>query len=305
MKSRRRADTPIPELLPAHDLRYGRCGCDNSPMKKSAMIWGCALVLLTVFGVAAAQTGAAAKSSKTPTAKPQSSSATNQRPASAAKTGSAATAHSSVTLTDQKSKVSYAIGLNIGKSMRRQAVDVDPNVLAQGLKDGLNDAKPLLTDDEVRATMTAFQTDMRAKQEEKMKEASASAKKEGEAFLAANKTKEGVVSLPSGLQYKVLTAGTGPKPAASDTVVCNYRGTLVNGTEFDASTKHGGPVTFPVSGVIKGWTEALQLMPVGSKWQLFIPADLAYGDQGAGADIPPGSTLIFEIELVSIKEKGK
>src|SRR5947207_5437853 len=149
MKSRRRADTPIPELLSAHDLRYGRCGCDNSPMKKSAMIWGCALVLLTVFGVAAAQTGAAAKSSKTPTAKPQSSSATNQRPASAAKTGSAATAHSSVTLTDQKSKVSYAIGLNIGKNMRRQAVDVDPNVLAQGLKDGLNDAKPLLTDDEV------------------------------------------------------------------------------------------------------------------------------------------------------------
>ena len=114
-----------------------------------------------------------------------------------------------------------------------------------------------------------------------------------------------MVSLPSGLQYKVLTQGTGPKPAASDTVVCNYRGTLVNGTEFDASTKHGGPVTFPVSGVIKGWTEALQLMPVGSKWQLFIPADLAYGDQGAGADIPPGSTLIFEIELVSIKEKGK
>ncbi len=274
-------------------------------MKKPAIIWGCALVLLTVFGVAAAQTGAAANSSKTPTAKPQTSSATSQRPASAAKTSSSAATQPSATLTDQKSKVSYAIGLNIGKSMRRQAVDVDPNVLAQGLKDGLNDAKPLLTDDEVRATMTAFQTDMRAKQEEKMKEASVSAKKEGEAFLAANKTKEGVVSLPSGLQYKILTPGTGPKPAASDTVACNYRGTLVNGTEFDASTKHGGPVTFPVSGVIKGWTEALQLMPVGSKWQLFIPADLAYGDQGAGADIPPGSTLIFEIELVSIKEKGK
>jgi len=280
-------------------------GVTISPMKKSAMIWGCALVLLTVFGVAAAQTGAAANSSKTPTAKPQTSSATSHQPASAAKTSSSAATQPSVTLTDQKSKVSYAIGLNIGKSMRRQAVDVDPSILAQGLKDGLSDAKPLLTDDEVRATMTAFQTDMRAKQEEKMKEASVSAKKEGEAFLAANKTKEGVVSLPSGLQYKILTPGTGPKPAASDTVACNYRGTLVNGTEFDSSTKHGGPVTFPVGGVIKGWTEALQLMPVGSKWQLFIPADLAYGDQGAGADIPPGSTLIFEIELVSIKEKSK
>jgi FKBP-type peptidyl-prolyl cis-trans isomerase len=138
-----------------------------------------------------------------------------------------------------------------------------------------------------------------------MQEASAANKKEGDAFLAANKAKEGVVTLPSGLQYKIITAGTGPKPAATDSVVCNYRGTLIKGTEFDSSYKHGEPVTFTVNGVIKGWTEALQLMPVGSKWQLFIPSDLAYGDRGAGADIGPGSTLIFEVELLSIADKSK
>ena len=131
-----------------------------------------------------------------------------------------------------------------------------------------------------------------------MQEAGAANKKEGEAFLAANKGKEGVVTLPSGLQYKILKEGTGPKPTASDTVVCNYRGTLINGTEFDSSYKRGQPATFPVGGVIKGWTEALQLMPVGSKWQLFIPSDLAYGERGAGADIGPESTLIFEVELL-------
>jgi FKBP-type peptidyl-prolyl cis-trans isomerase FklB len=128
-------------------------------------------------------------------------------------------------------------------------------------------------------------------------------KKEGEAFLADNKSKEGVVALPSGLQYKVLKEGNGPKPTATDSVVCNYRGTLINGAEFDSSTKHGGPATFPVNGVIKGWTEALQLMPVGSKWQLFVPSDLAYAERGAGGDIGPNATLIFEVELVSIQNK--
>jgi FKBP-type peptidyl-prolyl cis-trans isomerase len=129
-------------------------------------------------------------------------------------------------------------------------------------------------------------------------------KKAGDAFLAANKAKDGVVTLPSGLQYKIITAGTGPKPSATDTVVCNYRGTLIDGKEFDASAKHGGPASFPVNGVIKGWTEALQLMPVGSKWQLFIPPDLAYGAQGAGADIGPNATLVFDVELLSIKDKS-
>jgi len=142
-------------------------------------------------------------------------------------------------------------------------------------------------------------------QREEGRQEGAAARKQGEEFLAANKAKDGVVTLPSGLQYKILKAGTGPKPTASDTVVCNYRGTLINGTEFDSSYKRGQPVTFPVSGVIKGWTEALQLMPVGSKWQLFIPSDLAYGDRGAGANIGPDSTLIFEVELVSIQDKSK
>jgi FKBP-type peptidyl-prolyl cis-trans isomerase FklB len=128
-------------------------------------------------------------------------------------------------------------------------------------------------------------------------------KKAGDAFLAANKTKEGVVTLPSGLQYKILKEGTGPKPTPADSVVCNYRGTLIDGKEFDSSYKRGQPATFPVGQVIKGWTEALQLMPVGSKWQLFVPPDLAYGDRGAGPDIGPGATLIFEVELISIKGK--
>jgi FKBP-type peptidyl-prolyl cis-trans isomerase FklB len=138
-----------------------------------------------------------------------------------------------------------------------------------------------------------------------MKEEGESNKKDGDAFLAANKGKEGVVALPSGLQYKILKEGTGAKPTASDTVACNYRGTLINGTEFDSSYKRGQAATFPVGGVIKGWTEALQLMPVGSKWQLFIPPDLAYGDRGAGADIGPDETLVFEVELLSIQDKSK
>jgi FKBP-type peptidyl-prolyl cis-trans isomerase len=142
-------------------------------------------------------------------------------------------------------------------------------------------------------------------EQEKMKVASELNKKEGLEFLTANKEKEGIVTLPSGLQYKVLTEGTGPKPAATDTVVCNYRGTLINGTEFDSSYKNGQPLSIQVNGVIKGWTEALQLMPVGSKWQLFIPSGLGYGDRGSGPNIGPGATLIFEVELLSIQGKDK
>jgi FKBP-type peptidyl-prolyl cis-trans isomerase FklB len=153
--------------------------------------------------------------------------------------------------------------------------------------------------------MTALQPDVRKKQEDKMQLAGGANKQAGDAFLAANKSKESVVTLPSGLQYKILTEGTGPKPTASDSVVCNYRGTLIDGKEFDSSYQRGQPATFPVGQVIKGWTEALQLMPVGSKWQLFIPSELAYGSRGAGADIGPNSTLIFEVELISIKDKGK
>jgi FKBP-type peptidyl-prolyl cis-trans isomerase FklB len=198
-------------------------------------------------------------------------------------------------------KASYALGLNIGSNLKRQSVDVDPAILAEGLKDGLTGAKPLLTEDEAKAALTQLQTEVRAKQEAARKAVGDANMKAGTEFLASNKTKEGVVALPSGLQYKILAQGNGPKPTASDTVVCNYRGTLIDGTEFDSSYKRGQPATFPVGRVIKGWTEALQLMPVGSKWQLFIPPDLAYGANGAGSVIGPNATLIFEVELMSIK----
>jgi FKBP-type peptidyl-prolyl cis-trans isomerase FklB len=160
-----------------------------------------------------------------------------------------------------------------------------------------------MTDDEAKAVLTGLQGELQKKQEAMMSAMGSANKKEGDAFLAANKSKDGVVALPSGLQYKILTKGSGPKPSAGDTVVCNYRGTLINGKEFDSSYKRGQPASFPVAGVIKGWTEALQLMPVGSKWELFVPSDLAYGDRGAGPDIGPGSTLIFEVELISIQGK--
>jgi FKBP-type peptidyl-prolyl cis-trans isomerase len=208
-------------------------------------------------------------------------------------------------LKTQKDKFSYSLGMKMGENLHKQSVPVDPAILARGLKDGLAGAKTLLTDDEAQAAIMEVQNDMRKKQQDKMQEVGTANKKEGTAFLAANKAKEGVVTLPSGLEYKILKEGTGPKPTASDTVVCNYRGTLINGTEFDASSKHGGPATFPVGGVIKGWTEALQLMPVGSKWQLFVPSDLAYGDRGAGGDIGPDATLIFDVELLSIADKSK
>jgi len=200
-------------------------------------------------------------------------------------------------------KHSYALGLNLGLGLKQQSIDVDLAQLERGIKDGLEGSKPLLTDEELKATLRQFQNDLRAKQAEKAKLEGAKNKEEGDAFLEANKTKPGVVVLPSGLQYKILTEGTGPKPAATDTVECNYRGTLINGTEFDSSAKHGGPQTFSVNRVVRGWTEALQLMPAGSKWQLFIPSNLAYGERGAGGEIGSNATLIFEIELVSIKPK--
>lgn len=258
---------------------------------------------------AAATKPAVPSDAKKASAKPSDSktpAAGQSETSTAAKTPAHHTATAApLVLKSDKDKISYAVGMNIGKSMSKNSLDVDPNILIRGIKDALAGGKTLMTDDEVKAVMTAFQTDMRKKQEEKMQETAATNQKQGNAFLDANKAKEGVVTLPSGLQYKVLTEGKGPKPEAQDTVECNYKGTLIDGTEFDSSAKHGGkPSTFPVSGVIKGWTEALQLMPVGSKWQLFIPSDLAYGARGAGGVIGPGSTLIFEIELVSIQPKA-
>ena len=197
------------------------------------------------------------------------------------------------------------IGTSLGNTLKNQAVEVDWNLVSQGLKDSTGGGKTRLTEEEEKEVLTEVQSEVRKQQAEKSQKAATTNKTEGEAYLAANKDKQGVVSLPSGLQYKILTAGTGPKPTASDSVVCNYRGTLIDGKEFDSSYKRGQPATFPVSGVIKGWTEALQLMPVGSKWQLFVPSNLAYAERGAGAEIGPNATLIFEVELLSIQERKK
>jgi len=181
-------------------------------------------------------------------------------------------------LKDQKDKVSYSLGLNIGFNLGRQNV-------------------PKLTPDQSKETMTAFEKDM----EQKQKAAADKSASEGTKFLEENKKKEGVKTTASGLQYKVVKEGTGAQPKASDTVTVNYRGTLINGTEFDSSYKRGEPATFPVNGVIKGWTEALQLMKAGSKYQLFIPPNLAYGERAVGPDISPNSTLIFDVELMDVK----
>jgi FKBP-type peptidyl-prolyl cis-trans isomerase FklB len=198
-------------------------------------------------------------------------------------------------------KVSYGIGLNIGKNFKKDGIDVDLGLLMKGLKDALAGSKPLLTEAEIREAMTAIQKELQAKQASRGKEAGEKNTKEGETFLAENKKKEGVKTTKSGLQYKVIKAGTGKTPKATDTVVTHYRGTLIDGTVFDSSYDRNEPATFPVGKVIKGWTEALQLMTVGSKWQLFIPSALAYGEDGAGDDIGPNAVLIFEIELVAIK----
>jgi FKBP-type peptidyl-prolyl cis-trans isomerase FklB len=206
-------------------------------------------------------------------------------------------------LKNQKDKISYSIGMEIGKNLRRQAADVNPELLAKGLRDAFSDQKALMTDAEMNEALTNFQKEMVAKQQEIAKKLGEKNKAEGEAFLAENKKKEGVTTLPSGLQYKVIKAGTGKKPKATDTVTVHYQGTLTDGKEFDSSYRRGQPVTFPVTGVIPGWTEALQLMEEGAKWQIFIPSSLAYGDRGAGRDIGPHATLIFEIELVSIQEQ--
>jgi FKBP-type peptidyl-prolyl cis-trans isomerase len=205
-----------------------------------------------------------------------------------------------VQLKDQKDKISYSIGLDIGTTLKRQVIEVNEELLNTGIQDGLSGKKPLLSEDQVKETMALFQKEMLAKQAEAKKAAAAKNSAEATKFLAENKTKEGVKTTASGLQYKVLKEGSGPTPKPTDTVKVNYRGTVLDGTEFDSSYKRGEPASFPVNRVIKGWTEALQLMKVGSKYQLFIPADLAYGGRGAGSDIGPNAMLIFDVELLGI-----
>ena len=202
----------------------------------------------------------------------------------------------------QKDKVSYGIGVQLAKSLKNQGVDVNSDRLIQGLRDALSGQKLLMSDDDINTTMAALQQEMSQKQmRERAKQADEN-KKASDAFLADNGKKDGVVTLPSGLQYKILKAADGKKATDADTISCNYRGTLIDGTEFDKS-QAGQPATFQVGGVIPGFKEALKLMPVGSTWQFFIPPNLAYGERGAGNVIGPNTTLIFEVELVSIKDK--
>jgi FKBP-type peptidyl-prolyl cis-trans isomerase FklB len=234
----------------------------------------------------------AAGTTPKPVAKPAATSSAS----SATKTQTAAKKPvAGAPLTTDKSKQSYALGANIGSQLSSQhltATALDNTSFLRGLKDALQGGPLALTDDQIKAALAELQN-----------QAGETTLKQGEEFLAKNKTKEGVVTTPSGLQYKVITMGTGPKPALTDTVVCDYAGTLIDGKEFDSSYKRGQPAAFPVNRVIKGWTEALQMMSVGSKWQLFIPSSLAYGASGAGSDIGPNETLIFQVELHSIQGK--
>jgi FKBP-type peptidyl-prolyl cis-trans isomerase FklB len=214
-----------------------------------------------------------------------------------------ASAQEKPSLKTDKEKLSYSLGFDYGSRFPKQSVDVDTKAFSSGFSDALGGGKPAMGEEEFRKVLTDFQQQMRAKMAAAVQQAAEDNKKKGAAFLAENKKQKGVVTLPSGLQYKVIKEGKGAKPKATDTVSVNYRGTLIDGSEFDNSAKHGGAVEFPVDQVIKGWTEALQLMPVGSKWQLFVPSDIAYGAQpGPSPQIGPNSTLIFDVELLEIKK---
>jgi FKBP-type peptidyl-prolyl cis-trans isomerase FklB len=241
----------------------------------------CVVLAASVLGVAALATA----QSPAPAASPAASQATSQ-------------------FANAKDKVSYAIGADIANSFRRQGLEVNPDVLVKAFKEVYTGAPAQMNDQEIREAIMAFQQDMRTKMQEKMKIEGEQNKKDEVAFLAENAKKEGVVTLPSGLQYKVITMGTGPKPAATDTVTVHYRGTFLNGKEFDSSYSRKQPATFAVNRVVKGWTEALQLMPTGSKWQLVIPAKIGYGDAGNPPAVGPSACLIFEVELISIGEAG-
>lgn len=231
----------------------------------------------------------------------QAGDATGKGEAKTAKTEAGA-------LTSDKDRVSYMIGMDIGRSLKPMKDEVDIATVERAIDDTLADRKPLLDQKQALEVMQQFAARMQAKQQAEMAKKQAEMKAEGEknakagaAFLAENGKKPGVVTTASGLQYQVITQGTGPKPKTSDTVSVQYVGTLLDGTEFDSSYKRNEPAQFPVGGVVPGWTEALQLMPVGSKYKLWIPANLAYGEQGTpGGPIPPNSTLVFEVELLKI-----
>ncbi|MEO5702374.1 MAG: FKBP-type peptidyl-prolyl cis-trans isomerase [Gammaproteobacteria bacterium] len=244
-------------------------------------------ISLCLFSVAAC----AEEAGSTSTEKQEASAITTQK-------------EESSSLTTQKQKLSYFIGFQVGQSFKQQGLDVDVDVVSAAIKDVMADAKPKLTMEEMKATVEILQAESAKKAAaaaEVNKAAGEVNKKAGADFLDANKKKEGVITLPSGVQYKIVTQGQGKKPKATDTVVVNYRGTLIDGKEFDSSYKRGEPATFPVNGVIKGWQEVLPLMQEGSKWQIVIPSELAYGAAGTGGDIGPNATLLFDVELMSVK----
>lgn len=264
-------------------------------MFTAVIVQSLATGLLLLSPVSAQQSSAA--SSQTGTSKSSTAAkSTAKKPASTSGAPGAAI------LKTQKQKNSYALGVNMAQQLHQQVTDVDPAMVARGVRDQLSGAKSLMTEDEMKATLQQLKGELVKEYQAKEQAQKVANRKAGESFLTANKAKTGVTTLADGLQYKVLKEGSGPKPTANDTVTVNYRGTLIDGKEFDSSYKRGQPATFPVGGVIKGWTEALQLMPVGSKWELYIPADLAYGDQGRPG-IEPGDTLVFEVELLSIGGK--
>jgi len=199
-----------------------------------------------------------------------------------------------------RQQVSYALGRNFAQNLRSAEIDCDLQWLMAGISDALSAAQPKWTDEQLEAALQRFEQDMQRKMAARLEREAAKNEQEAAAFLAQNAKREGVQTTPSGLQFRVLRQGQGPSPTRSDTVRCNYRGMLLNGTEFDSSARHGGPVEFPVDRVIPGWTEALQKMRVGDKWQLFIPPNLAYGADPPGPPIEPNSLLVFELELLEI-----
>jgi len=205
-----------------------------------------------------------------------------------------------IELKEQKDKESYSLGYQFGQNLKLQGVDLNADVYTVGLRDSLGGKESQMTSEEIRDTITNLQQRLMATQQKVVKEQAAKNLSESKTFLTENGKKEGIKTLPSGLEYKVVTEGSGKMPKAEDTVTVHYKGTLIDGTEFDSSYKRGQPATFQVKGVIKGWTEALQLMKEGSKWQLFVPPELGYGERSMGP-IPPNSTLIFEVELLTIK----
>ena len=202
--------------------------------------------------------------------------------------------------TTENDKISYSVGYRLGGDFKRQNIEINPDMLIQGMKDAAGEGEPVMTEQEMMNVMTTMANRVKAEQMEKQKQQGADNLKAGEAFLAENAGKEGVTTLPSGLQYKVITSGAGKSPQKSDKVTVNYRGTLIDGTEFDSSYSRGKPATFGVGQVIPGWTEALQLMKEGDKWEIYLPAKLAYGERGAGSKIGPHSALVFEVELISV-----